>query len=254
MANVKNISAVERTFRVLETLSMVSSSSLEDLARESRLAKPTVYRFLMTLKDLGYVRKDEGDRWFLTMKLFSIGSRALDHIQFPAVAKPICEDLSHKLGETVHVGVLDEDEALYVLKIESRYALRMYSRVGKHIPLYCTAIGKILLAYMPEQDRERIVRDTKLVPFTPHTIRDRNMLSAELTEVRQQAYARDREEHEEGITCIAAPIFDSSRTVVAAVSISWPVFRFTDSQLHTYIKDICSAADEISRILGFVPN
>ncbi|MCX7656323.1 MAG: helix-turn-helix domain-containing protein, partial [Treponemataceae bacterium] len=136
MGKIKTISAVERTFTILEKLSLVSSSSLEDLARASNLAKPTVYRFLQTLRELGYVRKDEGDRWFLTLKLFSVGSRALDHIQLPVVAKPICEELSRSLGETVHLGILDEDEALYVLKVESRYTIRMYSRVGKHIPLY----------------------------------------------------------------------------------------------------------------------
>ncbi|MEJ5187939.1 MAG: IclR family transcriptional regulator [Breznakiellaceae bacterium] len=252
MGQVKTISAVERTFTILEKLSLVSSSSLEDLARATHLAKPTVYRFLQTLRELGYVRKDEGDRWFLTMKLFSVGSRALDHIQLPVVAKPICEELSRSLGETVHLGILDEDEALYVLKVESRYTIRMYSRVGKHIPLYCTAIGKTFLAYMPEKDRETILSRLKLIPFTPHTIKEREALLKELSEIRQYGYARDQEEHEEGITCIAAPIFDGSSTVVAALSVSWPVFRFEPAELGSYIGAIKKAAGEISKILGYI--
>jgi len=142
---------------------------------------------------------------------------------------------------------------LYILKIESRYTLRMYSRVGKHIPLYCTAIGKILLSYMEEKEQIKIVRETKLVPFTPHTIQKKDALLAELQEIREKGYAQDREEHEEGISCIAAPIYDSTGAVVAAISVSWPVFRFTSSQSETYIHEIKTAADEISRILGFLP-
>jgi len=252
MANLKNISAVERTFKILEQLSQVSSTSLEDLARTSHLAKPTVYRFLMTLKELGYVKKDEGDRWFLTMKLFSIGSRALDHIQLPNVARPICEKLSEKMGETVHMGIVDENEALYVVKIESRYTIRMYSRVGKHIPLYCTAIGKVLLAYTEEKKQKQIIQELKLVPFTPHTIKAKKQLLSELVEIRNNGYAQDREEHEEGITCIAAPIFDSTGGVVAAISVSWPVFRFSTEQLEHNIKEIREAALELSRILGYL--
>lgn len=252
MATLKNISAVERTFKILEQLSQVSSSNLEELARTSRLAKPTVYRFLMTLRELGYVKKDDGDRWFLTMKLFSIGSRALDHIQLPTVAKPICERLSQKLGETVHLGILDENEALYILKIESRYTLRMYSRVGKHIPLYCTAIGKTLLANMEDSDRKRIIQQLTLISFTPHTIKEKKQLLSELAEIQQRGYAQDQEEHEEGISCIAAPIRDYTGSVVAAVSVSWPVFRFDQTQKEFFIKEISSAAAEISRILGFV--
>ncbi|AEJ18783.1 IclR family transcriptional regulator [Gracilinema caldarium] len=252
MANLKNISAVERTFKILEQLSQVSSTSLENLARTSHIAKPTVYRFLMTLKELGYVKKDEGDRWFLTMKLFSVGSRALDHIQLPIVARPICEKLSERLGETVHMGILDENEALYVVKIESRYTIRMYSRVGKHIPLYCTAIGKVLLAYMEEKKQKQIMQELKLVPFTPHTIKAKKQLLSELVNIRNNGFAQDREEHEEGITCIAAPIFDSSNEIVAAVSVSWPVFRFSTEQLESNIKEIRGAAMELSRILGYL--
>jgi len=246
----KNISAVTRAFVIVEKLALVSSSSLEELARATKLAKPTVYRFLLTLRELGYARKDEGDRWFLTMKLFAVGSKTLDHIDLPSVARPIATKLSADLGETVHMGVLDEGEALYILKIESKYTIRMYSRVGKKIPLYCTAIGKLLLADMDQIPRAAVIDSLKLVPFTPHTLRDAISLEAELEKIRSQAWSTDAEEHEQGILCLAAPIRDHQGRTVAALSASWPAFRFENARREEYITRIQAAAAEISAVLG----
>ena len=251
MSTTKPLSAVTRTFIILEKLSLVSDSSMEELVRATGLAKPTVYRFLLTLRELGYVRRGEGDRWYLTMKLFGMGSRALDHIDLPVVARPIARRLSEEIGETVHMGILDEDEVLYVLKIESRYTIRMYSRVGKKIPLYCSAMGKILLAYLDAAELSERVSRLRLVPFTPNTIKNQNALLKALNAVKMEGLAMDAEEHEQGITCMAAPIRDSSGAVVAALSVSWPVFRFVQANKLEYRQKILYAANEISGILGY---
>ncbi len=251
MSTQKTINAVERTFKILEQLSLVPSSNLEELAKTTKLAKPTVYRFLQTLRELGYVKKNENDHWFLTLKLFSLGSSALDHIELSVVAKPIAERLSHAVEETVHVGILDEDEALYILKIESSHTICIYSRVGKHIPLYCSAIGKILLAFMKEEDQIHYLNSIQFEKFTPNTHKDKALLIKELEEVRHSEIARDREEHEEGIICLASPIRKSGGQVVAALSISWPVFRFEADKESFYIQEITRATNEISAILGW---
>jgi len=248
---MKNLSAVSRTFTILEKLSLVSSSSLEDLAKATGLAKPTVYRFLLTLRDLGYIHRDEGDQWYLTMRLFSIGSRALDHIELAAVARPIAVRLSAELGETVHMGILDDGEVLYVLKIESRYTIRMYSRVGRKIPLYCSAMGKTLLAHLPSAERDELLGTLNLVQFTPNTIKNRKNLEKELGRIIVEGIAVDDEEHETGITCLAAPIRDHRGMVTAAMSVSWPVFRFEPAMRHEYVRQIVAAADEVSAILGW---
>ncbi|OHE64864.1 MAG: IclR family transcriptional regulator [Treponema sp. GWB1_62_6] len=247
------MSAVSRAFVIVEKLALVSSSNLEELARTTRLAKPTVYRFLNTLRELGYVRKDDADRWFLTMKLFAVGSKALDHIELAKVARPVAERLSADLGETVHMGVLEEEdeEAVYVLKIESKYTIRMYSRVGKKIPLYCTAIGKVLLADLDDGARASRIASTKLVPFTPRTLRDAKALEAELERIRLEGIGCDAEEHETGISCLAAPIRDNSGRAVAAVSASWPMFRFQEERRAEYEARIKAAAAEISAVLGW---
>ena len=142
------VSAAVRVLAVLDQLSRQRAIGLEDLSRQLKLAKPTVYRFLLTLQELGYARRVDGERWAMSMKMFNMGSRALDHLDLHAAARPVAEALADELGETVHMGVLDGDSAVYVLKIESKYTIRMYSRVGRRMPLYCTAIGKVFVFSM----------------------------------------------------------------------------------------------------------
>lgn len=249
-APIALVSAVVRVFSVLERMSRERSVGLEELSREIGLAKPTVYRFLQTLQELGYVRRDERDKWAMTLKLFNVGSRALDHLDLYSAARPTAERLSEDLGETVHMGVLEGDSGVYVLKIESKYTIRMFSRVGRRIPLYCTSIGKVLLAYMAEDERRELLKDIKLVAFTPKTIVAREALDCELERIRSEGLAHDDEEHEEGIRCIGAPIFDYTGSIVAAMSASWPRFRWDrgdEAQMAAKVKE---AAAKVSGILG----
>jgi len=244
------VSALARGFAVLERLSRDSSLSLEQLSRDVHLAKATAYRLLMTLQALGYARRDEHDRWTMTLRLFNTGSRALDHLDLYTAARPVAEELAEHLGETVHMGVLEGDAAVYVLKIESKHTIRMFSRVGRRIPLYCTAIGKVLLAFAAPEEHAAALRSLRLVPLTPRTITARVALEAELDKVRRQGFAVDNEEHEHGIRCIGAPVFGHTGEVMAAVSASWPTFRFPADGLVHATAAVRTAAARISSILG----
>jgi IclR family KDG regulon transcriptional repressor len=250
-AAVPVVSAAARAFAVLESLSAESSMGLEELSRDLGMAKPTVYRFLLTLQELGYARRDENERWAMTFKTFNVGSRALDHLDLYHAARPIAEDLAAALGETVHMGVLEGDSAVYVLKIESKYTIRMYSRVGRRIPLYCTAIGKVLLAYSSAEERVAALDGVRLVAFTSKTITARAALDVELKRVVAQGYARDAEEHEEGIECLGAPIFDREGSVVAALSVSWPLFRYEAGKEPEWAGAVMTAARKTSETLGY---
>lgn len=246
----KQISAVSRTIRVLEILSQYKSINLESLAKETDLPKATLIRFLTTLGSLGYVYRDPNDRYSLTLKMFSVGSHSLEHMDLLRIARPVAEALAEELGETVHMGILEEDAAIYVLKVESKYTIRMHSRVGKAIPLYCTAIGKMLLSDLDDQERHGTVGRLKLVPFTPNTIRTPEELERELMEIREKGWSMDREEHEEGVSCICAPVRDYTGKAAAALSVSWPLFRYDPSLAESYIAAITKAAREISALLG----
>ena len=250
-AAVPLVSAAARVLTVLEKLSQQRSIGLEELSREIKLAKPTVYRFLLTLQELGYARRVENERWAFSMKMFTVGSRALDHLDLHAAARPVAEALADELDETIHMGVLDGDSAVYVLKIESKYHIRMYSRVGRRMPLYCTAIGKVLLAYSNEEERNAALKGIKLLAITKNTITSRAALDVELAQVRQQGYALDNEEREEGLHCIGAPIFDYTGAIVATLSVSWPSFRYERGDEAGKVDKVKAAAARISHTLGY---
>ncbi len=247
------MSAAVRVLSILERLSDKRSAGVEELSRELGLAKPTTYRFLLTLQELGYVRRDESERWAVTLKLFNVGSHALDHIDLHAAARPVAEALAGELGEAVHVGVSEGDSAVYIIKIESKYTIRMYSRVGRRIPLYCTAIGKVLLAYSSAEERKAALAGVRLVALTPKTHSNRASLDAELRKVRDRGYAFDDEEHEEGIRCIGAPVFDLGGEAIAAISSSWPCFRYDTRLEKEWTAKVIAAAARISSILGYQP-
>ena len=249
-AAVPLVSAATRALAVLERLSRQHTIGLEELSRDVKLAKPTVYRFLLTLQELGYARRVDGERWTMSLKLFNVGSRALDHLDLHAVAMPVAEALSEELGETVHMGVLEGNAAVYILKIESRWTIRMFSRVGRRVPLYCTAIGKTLLAYAKGEEREAALKGVRLLAFTPKTLTTRAGLYAELERIREQGFALDAEEHEEGIHCIGAPIFDHTGAIAATLSASWPGFRYERGEEGDKIDPIKAAAARISALLG----
>jgi IclR family KDG regulon transcriptional repressor len=251
-AAVPLVSAANRALAVLEQLSRHRAIGLEDLSKIIKMAKPTVYRFLLTLQELGYARRVDGDRWAMTLKLFNVGSRALDHLDLHSAARPVAEELAEDLGETVHMGVLEGDSAVYVLKIESRFTIRMFSRVGRRIPLYCTAIGKVLLAFIKEDERESALKGVRLLAFTKKTLTTRASLYAELTRIREQGFALDDEEHEQGIHCIGAPIFDHTGAIVATISASWPGFRYQREEESTQVEKIKAAAQRISTYLGHI--
>lgn len=249
-ASDKQISAVSRTMRVLETLSRYKGINLEQLAKKTDLPKATLLRFLSTLTSLGYVYRDPGDSYALTLKMFAVGSHSLEHIDLSRVARPVAEELAETLGETVHMGILEETAAVYIMKIESRYTIRMHSRIGKAIPLYCTAIGKLLLANLEAGERKSLLNQQKLVPFTPNTINTLPKLEKELAEIVHNGWAMDREEHETGISCIGAPVKDHTGKTVAALSVSWPMFRYEQGRFQEYVAEIQKAAQRISRLLG----
>ena len=245
------MSAVERTVRILEVLSRAGAINLENLSRETDLPKATLLRFLGTLSALGYVCRDDADRYSLTLKLFSISSRALQHSDLIAKARPFAQQLCQSLGETVHMGILEGDRAVYVLKEESSYKLRMYSRIGKTIPLYCTAIGKIFLSQMSEAQLDAYLEGHPLKPYTSHTVKTAEALREQLALIRRRGWSIDDQEHEDDIMCIACPIRDYTGSVIAAMSVSFPLFRFNRADFEKTCERIVSVTGELSAIMGW---
>jgi len=220
------VSSVIRTFRILETIAKHGRIGLSDLSRELRIHKSTVLRFLSTLCDRGYIRRlADSDSYALTLKLFELGATALDQMDVVEQARPVMEWLAGETNETVHLATRESDSVVYLHKIDSSHALRMYSRIGKLAPLHCTGLGKALLAWLPEPTVREIYSRLKLTVYTENTISRVGELLEELARIRSRGYSWDHEEHEPGIRCVAVPIFDRSGEVCAALSISWPSVR-----------------------------
>ena len=154
----------------------------------------------------------------------------------------------------VHMAIMEEGNAVYVLKEESKYTLRMYSRVGKVIPLYCTAIGKIFLTGMSRKERDKYYARTPLKPFTAKSICSAESLEKQLEISEERGWAIDDEEHEDNVICIAAPVRDSSESIIASISASWPTFRFDRNHIEQYAEKVKEAADKLSGVLGYCPS
>lgn len=245
----KLISATMRTISVLEALAQRGCTSLEPLATKVGMSKATLFRFLRTLKNLGYVIQHDDTKYSLGLKMFNVGAQALTSMDIYEAARPVLRRLSEHFGETVHLAVMVDEKVLYVMKMESRHTIRMYSTIGKQAPLYCTSLGKALLAW--SQDREAIVRRIEFVPYTKHTIDSAEALERELALTKERGYSVDAQEHEENIHCLGAPVFDYTGEVVAAISVAWPIFRFDIAKEKDCAKVIIEAAAELSALLGY---
>ncbi|HVP18382.1 MAG TPA: IclR family transcriptional regulator C-terminal domain-containing protein [Spirochaetia bacterium] len=253
--------AVVKTMKILECLSRERSFGITEIARlvsadsgSPRMNKSTVYRFLTSLERLGFVRQDgETGKYSLTLRLFEIGTTALDRLEIWREAEPVLKEVGRLTGETVHLATLDESRLVYIGKIESVKTLRvsMMSRVGRTAPTYCTGLGKTLLAHLPPEQVDEILRKEKMVRLTARTITRRSDLDRELASIRKNGYALDDEEHEIGVRCVAAPVRDNKGIVCAAVSVSVPVIRLTDKEIPRYRRIVTQAADEISKRMGY---
>jgi IclR family KDG regulon transcriptional repressor len=248
------VKAVVKTMRILESLSQDRSLGVTEVSNSLRMHKSTVYRFLNSLKALGYVRQDpETEQYSMTLKLFEIGMAVLDRLELWREAQPVIKRMAEETRETVHLASLDEHALVYLGKIESAQTLRvsMMSRVGQSGPTYCTGLGKTLLAYLAPQRVTEILDREKVIRFTERTITDRSQLDTELESIRRNGYAVDNEEHEIGVRCVAAPVRDNIGAVIAAVSISVPSVRLADKDIPRYSEIVVKGAAEISRRLGY---
>lgn len=246
------VSSVLKVFSILQALGEQKEIGVSELSQRLMMSKATTYRFLQTMKTLNYVSQEgETDKYSLTLKMFELGAKSLQHVDLISLAEKQMRYLSEQTNETIHLGTLDESAIIYIHKIDSSYNLRMHSRVGRRNPLHTTAIGKVLLS---ERD-ESFVRDTFIgVEFkksTENTLENIEQLLEELQKVKAQHYGEDNEEQEPGLRCIAAPVYDRFGTIIAGISISFPTVRFDEKRMSYYVDLLQQAGKNISEELGY---
>lgn len=242
--------ASQTVLRALALLEAVAggTSALEGLADAVGLTRSTAHRLLSTLTWAGYLRHEPRKGYTLGPRLIELGFKAHAQLHLPSLARPHLEWLSQVSQQTVHLGVLDGTDIVYIDKVPGRGELQMASHIGARMPAQATALGKAILSAFPEP--ERLAHFTPGLKRTPRTISDPEAFLQELARVAQRGYALDLEENERGIRCIGAPIRDGSDTVVAAVSISGAVVYLSDTRLEELAPLVVEAARRISRDLG----
>ncbi len=227
------IKSVEKAFRLIEILSEKGFANMSDLSRALDMTKTNVHRLLLTLRELGYVGVDsDGRRYFLSHKLFSLGCSVPERQAIVAQAYSKMEDLARITHETINLAILADDKALYLEKIPSPEYLRIDTPIGQNDPCHTTALGKVLLAGLSEEELHLYLeRQDPLQAYTKNTITDPKELVKALEKVRKLGYATDEEEILEGVCCIAVPIRDSQGNTIAAMSVSGPKVRMSKQKM-----------------------
>lgn len=245
--------SVDRAIQLLEYLAQVSEPmDLSAISKNLRMNKSTVYRFLTTLEEGGYIQQDpHTSRYSLGPKVTWLAAKFLEKYEVRNLARPILEELARQSGETVHLAILDNNEVTYVDKVDGYQSVWMASRIGYRMPVHSTALGKVLLSSLGEGEWRRYVLETGLPPRTSNTIVVPDEFVAELERVRSRGYAIDNIENEEGIRCIAAPIRDYLGRTSAALSISGWILTMTEVKVQSLIPLVRKAGLKISRQLGY---
>ncbi|GAA4239615.1 IclR family transcriptional regulator [Actinomadura meridiana] len=223
---------------------------LDELAAKVGVHKTTVLRLLRTMEDERFVHRGADHRFHLGSRLFALAGAALEQRGVRDVAAPHLARLNDATGQTVHLGVYEGGNVIYLDKYDSRHAIRMYSRVGLSMPLHATAIAKVLLADLPEPRRRRVAEEIEYTRFTEYTITGAAELLTELSRVAERGYALDDAEHETFIRCVAAPVRDATGRVVAAVSISVPEVLLNRDEVLALLPDLLDTVHAISTDCG----
>lgn len=246
------LSSVKNALRILKSFTMDDpEKKVSDLSLSLGLNKSTVSRTMATLASEGFVYKNpETKKYRLGFSILSLSSVVNSSIDVYQESQPVLMKLVDAIGETAHISVLDKLEVVYLSKVECNHPVRFLTHVGKHNPPYSTSSGKVLLAYSGEELIEQVI-EKGLQKFTKHTITDPQKLRTSLQQIRENGFAFSIEEFTEGVTSVAAPIFDYKGNIIAALSIVGPIQRIQPHKISGYAKKTIQAGLEISRRMGY---
>ena len=257
-ATVENTNAgvqsIARIFSLIEVLcAHPTGASLQTVSAESGLAKSTAHRLLASLVALGYAVQDSfSTHYRLTLKMFELSSGIVNDMDIMSVAKPHLDKLSRRTGEAVHLVIQDGVDIVYIYKAEAGAGgMRMSSHVGMRIPMYCTGVGKAILATQSYGEAEHMWRKSTVKKLTEHTITDFDAFVEQLKRIRMAGYAIDDEENELGIRCVALAVPGMSGRAEAAFSISGLAAQMTDDRIDSLARMGLAARADILRDLGW---
>lgn len=245
------IKSVGHALNILECFRYSEALGISEIAAHLGRSKSTTHALVHTLSQWGFLEQNRENRKYrLGLSLLEMGHIVCERIDIRREARPWCQKLADEYGTTVHLAAVSAGEVVYIDKVDVGFSTVTYSRVGKRAPMYCTGIGKAILAYMPSEYLEKHIFSKPLVKYTPNTITERIKLQKELETIRRQGYAMDDEEIEIGVQCLAAPVFDREGSPSYAISMSFLQSKLENRPVADIITKIKECAAAISTRLG----
>ena len=253
LSDLYRIHVIDRAAQILDCFGFDHQElSVSEIGAKTNLHRSTAHRILMALEYNDLIQQNpENGKYRLGIKLFRLGHQAVSHLNLREICRPFLTRIMNETKETVHLAVLDEDQVLYLDKVEGPHALRMPSRVGRRIPTYCTSLGKAMLSFLDDQEVKNIFRNQVLRPYTANTVKTLSHLLTDLRMIRKRGYSVDNEEIEIGLRCVGAPIKDYTGAMVGAISVAAPSARLSSQKIHSVGKLVVTTAEEISEKLGY---
>lgn len=248
------IQAVSHALDLLEQFhGDVDELGVTELSKRLKLHKNNVFRLLATLESRGYIEQNRAtENYRLGLKSLELGQTFVKQMGLLRQARPILERIVNECNETAYVAIFKDGYVVYLDVVETALTVRVVSRVGSRLPGYCTAAGKVHLAYMSDEDVDELYPSNDLKVYSPTTLATKESMRSELRKISEQGYAIDNEELDAGVRCVASPIRDYTRRIVGAISISGPSMRFSDERIEKELIPLAKqTADELSTRLGY---
>lgn len=260
MNNPNLVQSVERALDILDCLAQYPKGcGIIELSKNLSLSKSTIHRIITTLKYKGYVTQNtETDKYQLGLKVLNLSNSIINSMDLINVARPYIHEFANKIDEVIHLCIPDEtfSNIIYVDKVSSENTSRnvtMSSSIGKKAPIYCTASGKLLLSQFSDEEIRNILKDTEFIKYAENTITDIEIFLKEIHDIRKNSYALDNIEYDTGVICIAVPIYDRTRKIIATTSLSSVTLFNTMDNLLKYKDEFMNISRNISRLMGYVP-
>lgn len=244
-------SAIGRSIELLESISRhLRPVGVQELALELGLPRQSAHRLVSQLEVLGLISREPGsDRYMVGPRLRSLSLGCISSYQQTSATHEILANLVKEIGETCNVGMLDGNQIVYIDRVECEWPLRVQLRPGSRVPVYCTAIGKLLLAFAESRQRQKILGAVTLVPLTDNTITDPILLDLAFEEIRVRDFSVNREEDAVGLVAVAVPIRDPAGEVVAGLGLHAPTARMSVERAKGFLPKLRNAAEEMAQAL-----
>lgn len=250
----QTVIVLEKTLDIIEYLSLADAPvSLSQISKDTKISKTTVHRLLQTLLMRHYVEKNDQQHYSIGWKLIQLVSNQINHLELQTEANPILIMLHSELNLSVHLGILEGHEVVYIEKMQSVARSQVYSNVGYRTPAHCSSMGKCLLSCMSGHQLDTFLYACPFEQYTPNTYTSSPQFRKYLKQVRHQGWAIDDQEYLLGHRCVGAPIYDYRGEAIASISASGSTMEISENRIPFIVEQVKDAALQISKRMGYIP-